>query len=303
MNNLNFRLFRSTFLLFSFILSLLISSCSQQRNVGVVLPSIPALTKLKDNPTKHYLELSQISSSPSPENSSLDLIAFPEKAHATTIKLFSSSYLERSEIRAIIKKLKPPANSSKQTRGELDFLLDVQKNRTEEEVSEALRMHDIVYFPMPSMKKDKDLFFEIFEIYGSEFNPDQYPKTRTLLAKMMKDMRITEFTAKNHFLRARPRQLESKLKPLKKMSSSSFASGHTLWAYMQAYILAELIPTKREEFLQLAFEIGYTREILGVHYPSDEEASRKLAHWLLKEMWNKESFIRDFHAAQLEWKN
>jgi len=87
------------------------------------------------------------------------------------------------------------------------------------------------------------------------------------------------------------------------MKTASFASGHTLWAYMQAYLMGALIPEKRNEFLELAYEIGFSREILGVHYPSDEEASRKLAHQLLEQMWEKPAFIFDFYQAQLEWGN
>ena len=114
-------------------------------------------------------------------------------------------------------------------------------------------------------------------------------------------MRIMEFTAKNKILRARPRQLSSELKPLKKMNSSSFASGHTLWAYLQAYIFSELIPEKRKEFLDLAYKIGYSREILGVHYPSDEEASRILAHKMLTLMLENQDFQTDFYKAKKEW--
>ncbi|MEM6697317.1 MAG: phosphatase PAP2 family protein [Bacteroidota bacterium] len=117
----------------------------------------------------------------------------------------------------------------------------------------------------------------------------------------MNDMRMMEFAVKYHLLRARPYQLEPKLAPLTKISSPSFASGHTLWAYIQAYTLGELLPNKREAFVELAYEIGESREILGVHYPSDEEAARQLAHRMLMLMWHTEKFQRDFTAAQVEW--
>jgi len=112
-----------------------------------------------------------------------------------------------------------------------------------------------------------------------------------------------EFTAKNHFMRARPRQLEPRLKPLKKIETPSFASGHTLWAYLQGYVLAELIPGKKTNFIDTAYEIGYSREVLGVHYPSDEEAARQLSYQMLKAMWKTEKFQKDFKRAKLEWGN
>jgi acid phosphatase (class A) len=110
-----------------------------------------------------------------------------------------------------------------------------------------------------------------------------------------------EFAVKYHLFRARPYQLEPKLQPLREINSPSFASGHTLWAYIQAYTFGELIPGKRTAFVDLAYEIGHSREIMGVHYPSDEEAARQLAHRMLMLMWHTEKFQKDFKAAKEEW--
>jgi len=273
--------------------------CNQQNNTQI---TIPPLKQIAETPKEHYKTLNKYSKNADTKHTHLDDISFPNKAHQLTIKLISPAYLSRKEIEVLIDQLQPPANSSEQTTAELDFLLELQANRTPEQVNEALRMHDIVYIPLIGMRNETHLFFEVNEILGNEFNASAYPKTKQLLHNIMKEMRITEFTAKNHFLRARPRQLESKLQPLKQMKSSSFASGHTLWAYMQAYLLGALIPGKRIEFVELAYEIGFSREVLGVHYPSDEEASRKLAHRLLQQMWTKPDFIKDFQEAKLEWK-
>lgn len=276
-------------------------SCNGQNaeNIG----NIAALQKI-DPPKKHYQSLAKLPDTAIEANEQLDQIHFPNKKYNWLIKFIASPYLNRNEKGLLANKLvqEHPANSSAQTRAELDFLLNIQENRTEEQMAEALRMHDIVYFPLPSMKKDKDLFFEAFEIFGSDFNPSDYPATKKLLHKIMKEMRIMEFTVKNRFLRARPRQLEPKLKPLKKMDTASFASGHTLWAYLQAYVMSELIPSKRTAFIDLAYEIGFSREILGVHYPSDEEAARNLAHQMLELIWEKPAFKKDFVYAQKEWR-
>lgn len=286
----------------SFFTNVLLFSCIGQNTTNQYTGEMPELTPIEQEPINHYKTLQEFSPEKSPENSALDAVFFPKKAHQLAIKIISPAYLSRKEIDSLIDELQHPANSSEQTREELDFLLELQASRTEEQIEEALRMHEIVYFPLPGMKSEQDLFFEAYELLGEEFNPKEYPKTQKLLHNIMKEMRITEFTAKNLFLRARPRQLESKLSPLKKMNTASYASGHTLWAYMQAYLMGELLPEKRAEFLKLAYEIGYSREVLGVHYPSDEEASRKLAHKILAKMWLKSKFMKDFSAAKLEWK-
>ena len=58
---------------------------------------------------------------------------------------------------------------------------------------------------------------------------------------------------------------------------------------------------KRQEFLDLAYEIGFSRELMGVHYPSDEEVARELAHRILMLMWNTQKFQKDFKKAKSEW--
>jgi len=137
---------------------------------------------------------------------------------------------------------------------------------------------------------------------GTDATAENYPHTKNLLHNIMKESRIMEFSAKNHFMRARPRQLESRLQPLDKINTPSFASGHTLWAYLQSYILAELIPEKSDAFIDFAYEIGYSREVLGVHYPSDEEAARQLSYKMFEAMWLTEKFQQDFKMAEAEWK-
>ncbi len=285
--------------IFLFSIWFLLMACQQPKIANVT--DIPPL-HLLEAPKNHYVDLAKLSAQPNEAQEELDAIRFPNKKFDLLIKTFGPAYTTRDQIQELMLTLHPPANSSEQTRAELDFLLELQKTRTPEQVAFAERLHEVVYFPLMVMNSDEDLFCEAYEIFGSDFNPSTYPKTKKLLKNIMKEMRIMEFTAKNHFLRARPRQLEPELKPLKKMNTSSFASGHTLWAYMQAYVWAELIPAKRKEFLELAYQIGFSREILGVHYPSDEETARKLAHQLLTLMWDHQDFKNDFQQAKMEWK-
>ncbi len=83
----------------------------------------------------------------------------------------------------------------------------------------------------------------------------------------MQDMRIMEFTIKYKLLGPRPYHLEAKLTPLKKINSPSFASGHTLWAFVQAFTWSEVVPEKRKDFIALAEEIRRSREIIGYSLP------------------------------------
>ncbi|MEM7485101.1 MAG: phosphatase PAP2 family protein [Bacteroidota bacterium] len=260
----------------------------------------------------HYAELRTLSSNQQPSFAWMDTIAYPPELYRNNTILFALTkpiYLTDQQVGFLIKSAEHPANSSKQTRAELDFLLELQKNRTDEQVKRVLELAAIGYWPdanyvatHPSYKKNlENLFFEGNEVLGETYSYESYPKTVKLLQGIMNDMRLMEFAVKYHFLRARPYQLEAKLKPLKTISSPSFASGHTLWAYIQAYTFGELIPNERDNFVKLAYEIGLSREIMGVHYPSDEEVARQLAHRMLQLMWNTENFQNDFLKAKEEW--
>lgn len=259
----------------------------------------------------HYKKLNTLDAT-AQKNHALDKIAFQKKKYNSYALMFTiakPAYLTHSQIKQMISALSFPANSSEQTRAELDFLLDLQQKRTKEEVERVMNWAKVGYWPAKSLIEShpeyqsniNHLFFECQQVIGEECTSENYPKTTKLLQGVTLDMRIMEFSAKYHLLRARPYQLEQKIEPLQVMGSPSFASGHTLWAYIHAYTFSELMPEKRKEFLELAYEVGLSREIMGVHYPSDEEAARQLAHQMLALMWQTEKFQQDFRAAKKEW--
>jgi acid phosphatase (class A) len=80
-------------------------------------------------------------------------------------------------------------------------------------------------------------------------------------------------------------------------------SGHTLWAFLQAFTWSELIPEKQKEFTALAEEIRHSREIMGIHYPSDNEASRQVAYRMMQYYFKNDAFLKDYDEAAAEWKS
>jgi acid phosphatase (class A) len=138
---------------------------------------------------------------------------------------------------------------------------------------------------------------------GENINAKNFPKVSKLLQGVMQDMRVMEFTIKYKLYRPRPYHLESKLQPLMKINSPSFASGHTLWAFIQAFTWSEIIPEKQKEFITLGEEIRRSREIMGIHFPSDNEASRQIAYKMLQHYFKNETFVRDYNEAVAEWKS
>ena len=219
-------------------------------------------------------------------------------------------YLSAEQVNELKVSLIPPANSSEQTKAEIEFLIEWQKKRSKEQMQRASEvLAPIGYWPhvdlLESHNRYNDnleyLFYVGRTVLGDHCTATNYPATKELLAGVTKDMRIMEFTVKYHQLRARPYHLSDELKPLARISSPSFASGHTLWAYIQAFVWSELVPAKRKEFLDVAYEVGESREIMGIHYPSDEEAARVLAHKMLTAMTKNPEFLHDLNEAKREW--
>ncbi len=260
----------------------------------------------------HYKEIQQLSGERRSNFASMDEIVYPTDGYLNFTLVYASNephYLSPGQVDFIGNSVSFPANSSEQTRAELDFLLDLQDKRTEKQTQRVMQLAKIGYWPHKNYTKTddgyegnlKDLFFMAREVSGEKYNAREYPKVAELLKGVMQDTRLLEFVVKFNLLRARPYHLDANIKPLQEIPTPSFASGHTLWAYIQAYTLSELEPEKRDEYIALAYEIGLSREIMGVHFPSDEEVARQIAHKMLMLMWHTEKFKKDFEAAKREW--
>ena len=242
----------------------------------------------------------------------MDTIKYPPAEYGSSIVylLVKPYYLSDNQVKSLSESVKFPANSSDQVRKELDYMLDLQAKRTPEQVTRVNFLGNIGYWPSVNMVPShqsyeqnlKDLFFEGRELMGENINANNFPKVSKLLQGVMQDMRVMEFTIKYKLFRPRPYHLELKLQPLTKINSPSFASGHTLWAFIQAFTWSEVAPEKRKDFIALAEEIRRSREIMGIHYPSDNEASRQVAYKMMQYYFKNETFIKDYNEAVAEWK-
>jgi acid phosphatase (class A) len=261
----------------------------------------------------HYKSLQQHSNIPNSARAWMDTIQYPPAEYGSSIVylLVKPHYLSDHQLKSLSESVKFPANSSDQVRKELDYMLDLQSKRTPEQVTRVEFLGNIGYWPSinlipshPSYEQNlKDLFFEGREVMDEAINAKNFPKIAKLLQGVMQDMRVMEFTIKYKLFRPRPYHLEPKLQPLTRINSPSFASGHTLWAFVQAFTWSEVIPEKQKEFIALAEEIRRSREIMGIHYPSDNEASRQLAYKMLQYYFKDDQFQNDFNEAVAEWKS
>ena len=200
-----------------------------------------------------------------------------------------------------------PANSSQQTRAELDYLLQLQQQRSEEDVR-ASQFYAGVYYRTSTQPKDTDYkkfqrnLFHIGRSIGTWFNADSLPLTAALAANVWKDAEYLIWKYKNYFIRIRPYKLEPKLQNLEETNWAAYPSGHATNSYVNAFLYAELLPEFSSFFIKDAYDMAHSREIIGVHYPSDSESGRVLAWQLVKRLMACEKFKKDFDAAKDEIK-
>lgn len=258
----------------------------------------------------HYKTLAALNASRNNARANLDTVEYPWTEYsqgALTTSLVRTVYLSKEDEARLPGLIKPPANSSDQTRGELDFLLSLQNSRTKEQIERAQYIanmgswFNILNPTDPDFEENKKQLFYIADGVGDWYNYRNFPATTKLLLNCIQDIRVTEFRLKYFFKRPRPYHLEPALQSLTRIKSPSFASGHTLWSYTEAYIFSEIIPERRNEFLAKADEVRWSRELMGIHYPSDNESSRIISWYLLKFWLNDSQFRADLAEAKKEW--
>jgi acid phosphatase (class A) len=184
----------------------------------------------------------------------------------------------------------PPAVGSTAQKAELQQLHEIERTRTPEQVTAA-----------KADENEEDLF-AYKAVFGAGFNPEALPLTAELGAHVKNDQSVAGSALKAVFQRPRPYQADKTLHPVCALTEApnSYPSGHALTGYLEALTLAEMAPEKRAEILARADDYAHNRLVCGVHYPSDLEASRRIAYVVFGYMMATPRFERDLAAAKAE---
>jgi PAP2 superfamily. len=253
----------------------------------------------------HYAKLAQLDAMPAGPNLPVDSKRW--ETDPTFIKRVENVEPEFVRVPLEAFSLPPcPANSSKQTRGELDYLLRLQKNRTAAEGERALYFAPWGYSSSvkpgdPDFPVQQRNLFYVGRSIGSWFNPDDLPVTAELLGRVWRDTSHYMWRLKFKYARVRPFNLEPALKPLDKPNWTAYPSGHASYSHMLAYVYSELAPEFSDIFLNDARAISHSREIIGVHFPSDSEAGRVFARQFVHHLFASEKFKLELEKMKAEW--
>lgn len=254
----------------------------------------------------YYKSLQSFSPKPKSANQAIDQQKFPYDPAAASNRLSVKPYYLIDAMLEDFTIPDPPANSSEQTRAELNYLLQLQQQRSKLDVGSSLYMAG-VFYSLKAKPEDstyhyyRQNLFHIGRSIGNWFNPQDLPRTADLIAHVWQDASYFIWSFKYKYLRVRPYVLDTDIKNLEETNWAAYPSGHAANSYVNAYIYQELAPAFAEVFLKDAFDMAHSREIIGVHYPSDAEASRILARQLVNKLFQNEKFLKDFELVKKEW--
>jgi acid phosphatase (class A) len=182
----------------------------------------------------------------------------------------------------------PALLDTEEMKAELQTVLRAQEARTDKEIKRA--------------REDEQIRTDSFQsALGPWLTANNLPRLQALFERMEKEAKVCSDIAKNHFKRPRPLVADARVKPLFEMSDPGYPSGHSLRGQMFALVLSELAPDKADTLLARGREIGWSRVIGGVHFPSDLSAGRTLGQALALEMLANPAIRTELAAIHREF--
>jgi acid phosphatase (class A) len=254
----------------------------------------------------HYRQLAVFSSKPKSANEEIDKQEFQTDKETVERRLgLKPNYLQNVTVEDF-KIPDVPANSSEQTRKEINYLLSLQKHRSKEDVRASLYMAN-VYYNLRVKPSDSTYgrfrrnLFQIGRSIGSWFNPETLPITADFMARVWQDASYFIWALKFKYARIRPYVIDPSVRNLEQTDWAAYPSGHAANSYINAFIYQELAPEFTDFFIKDAYDMAHSREIIGVHYPSDSEASRIFARQFVNKLFQNERFLADIELVKKEW--
>jgi hypothetical protein len=169
----------------------------------------------------------------------------------------------------------PPLNNSIETLADLNYLSRITNSRSEQENNLILLVD----------KDPKLLFIDLLKRHNLKFPEDLFNSIYDVLEPYIVEV-------KQHFNRARPKQIGDLLGKTinvletKTHHTPAYPSGHTCYAKLCAILCSERYPHLKSDFTDIVNLVAYCRELQGVHYTSDNQASLILTAFVYEKLQN-----------------
>ena len=160
----------------------------------------------------------------------------------------------------------PPAPDSLATHAELDVVFQMETDRSPSEIE------------MGKSPPNSDIFEFARPVMGSWFTAENLPLTSDFFARIDANSAALLAKAKSAYPeRRRPFLVDPRISaPLLRPEGSTYPSGHALTTEYRRRLLISVFPEKSAALQTRSQDIGWSRVIAGVHYPSDITAGRLL---------------------------
>ena len=181
----------------------------------------------------------------------------------------------------------PPANTSKETKQEIEQMVKKIKNLSDQEKKEYIDTDEDTTYYLKQYMEDNDL----------EFN-------ETFIETLKKSARNVGRHFKNKYMRPRPYVVAEKMgKPMKFFDtetahSPAYPSNHALQAKVVANYYSKIYPAHQDQLHKMADKSGEGRVNAGIHYPSDKTAGYKVADDMMEYIldWDAHNNVIDEDA-------
>jgi acid phosphatase (class A) len=183
----------------------------------------------------------------------------------------------------------PPATDSLTTKAELAEVEHLQSTATAAQKAQAV-----------ADAKASVFFFA--DVLGPNFTAEKLPTAAPFLQLVQKAEGEFVNPAKKVFNRPRPPTVDPAIKSCDATmtTSPSYPSGHATFAWLEATVLARMVPEKREAIFGRAAEFAHNRLVCGVHYPTDIEAGRISGTVIASMLLDNPGFRSEFAPAKAE---
>lgn len=140
---------------------------------------------------------------------------------------------------------------------------------------------------------------------GAEISREATPHLYGLLGRMMIDVGLSTYGAKNRYNRTRPFVAYSEATCLPRdeaalRNDGSYPSGHSAVGWAWALVLAELVPDRADAILQRGRDFGQSRLVCDAHWQSDIDAGRLVASAAVARLHADPGFKSDLESARAE---
>jgi acid phosphatase (class A) len=183
----------------------------------------------------------------------------------------------------------PPAPDSQAQQRDLAAVLKAQGERTPEQVAAAVADNVI----------DVSRFADAV---GGNPPHESIPLTVAFFTRINHDSRKVVVASKDVWNRPRPFVVSPEVHFVgaKPGTIGSYPSGHSIFGYLTAIMLSEMLPEKRATLFMRGRQYGEHRVMAGVHFPSDIEAGRISATVIAAALMASPGFAPEFAAAKAE---